>query len=45
MTYKCADSPEGYGAFLRLFVCVLLLGVFFWGGGGVVGGGGGFIYV
>ena len=19
-TYKCADSPEGYGAFLRLFV-------------------------
>ena len=21
MTYKCADSPEGYGAFLRLFVC------------------------
>ena len=20
MTYKCADSPEGYGAFLRLFV-------------------------
>ena len=20
-TYKCADSPEGYGAFLRLFVC------------------------
>ena len=22
MTYKCADSPEGYGAFLRLFVCL-----------------------
>ena len=21
MTYKCADSPEGYGAFLRLYVC------------------------
>ena len=21
MTYKCADSPEGYGAFLRLFLC------------------------
>ena len=21
MTYKCTDSPEGYGAFLRLFVC------------------------
>ena len=21
MTYKCANSPEGYGAFLRLFVC------------------------
>ena len=21
-TYKCADSPEGYGAILRLFVCV-----------------------
>ena len=21
LTYKCADSPEGYGAFLRLFVC------------------------
>ena len=21
MTYKCVDSPEGYGAFLRLFVC------------------------
>ena len=21
MTYKCADSPESYGAFLRLFVC------------------------
>ena len=21
MTYKCADSPECYGAFLRLFVC------------------------
>ena len=20
-TYKCADSPEGYGAFLRLLVC------------------------
>ena len=20
-TYKCADSREGYGAFLRLFVC------------------------
>ena len=24
-TYKCADSPEGYGAFLRLFVCFLLV--------------------
>ena len=24
MNYKCADSPEGYGAFLRLFVCVFL---------------------
>ena len=24
MTYKCADSPEGYGAFLRLFVCCCL---------------------
>ena len=23
-TYKCADSPEGYGAFLRLFVLLLL---------------------
>ena len=21
MTFKCADSPEGYGAFLRFFVC------------------------
>ena len=21
MTHKCADSPEGYGAFLCLFVC------------------------
>ena len=21
MTYRCADSPEDYGAFLRLFVC------------------------
>ena len=21
MIYKCADSPKGYGAFLRLFVC------------------------
>ena len=20
-TYKCADSPEGYGAILRFFVC------------------------
>ena len=28
MTYKCADSPEGYGAFLRLFVCVCFF-VFF----------------
>ena len=27
MTYKCADSPEGYGAFLRLFV-LLLFGFF-----------------
>ena len=25
VTYKCADSPEGYRAFLRLFVCFLLL--------------------
>ena len=25
MTYKCADSPEGYGAFLRLFVCFCCL--------------------
>ena len=24
MTYKCADSPEGYGAFLCLFVCFFL---------------------
>ena len=24
-TYKCTDSPEGYGAFLRLFVCMLFL--------------------
>ena len=24
VTYKCADSPEGYGAILRLFVCVFL---------------------
>ena len=24
MTYRCADSPEGYGAFLRLFVCFFL---------------------
>ena len=24
-TYKCADSPEGYRAFLPLFVCFLLL--------------------
>ena len=22
-TYKCADSPEGFGAFLRLFVLLL----------------------
>ena len=29
MTYKCADSPEGYGAFLRFFVCVFLLFCFF----------------
>ena len=28
-TYKCADSPEGYGAILRLFVCVLFLFVLF----------------
>ena len=27
MTYKCADSPEGYGAFLR-FVVVLVVVVF-----------------
>ena len=26
MTYKCVDSPEGYGAFLRL--CVLVVDVF-----------------
>ena len=25
MTYKCSDSPEGYGAFLRLFVCSCLV--------------------
>ena len=25
MTYKCVDSPEGYGAFLRLFVCCCCL--------------------
>ena len=24
MTYKCADSPEGYGAFLR-FLCVFVV--------------------
>ena len=24
-TYKCADSPEGYSAFLRLFVCCCFL--------------------
>ena len=36
ITYKCADSPEGYGAFLRLFVrfffvfcCCCFLCVFF----------------
>ena len=29
MTYKCADSTEGYGAFLRLFVCSCVVGVFF----------------
>ena len=29
MTYKCADSPEGYGAFLRLFVCSCFFFVFF----------------
>ena len=28
-TYKCADSPEGYGAFLRLFVCCCCC--LFWG--------------
>ena len=28
MTYKCADSPEGYGTFLRLFVCVFFVCVF-----------------
>ena len=25
MTLVCADSPEGYGAFLHLFVCCFLL--------------------
>ena len=25
MTYKCADSPEGYGAAFSAFVCVFLL--------------------
>ena len=29
MTYKCADSPEGYGAFLRLFVCSCCFFFFF----------------
>ena len=31
MTYKCADSPEGYGAFLRLFVycCLFFVVVVF----------------
>ena len=29
MTYKCGDSPEGYGALLRLFVCSCFLCVFF----------------
>ena len=29
MTYKCADSPEGYGAFLRLFVCLFVFFFFF----------------
>ena len=28
-TYKCADSPEGYGAFLRLFVLLLFFCCFF----------------
>ena len=27
-TYKCADSPEGYGAFLCLFVCCCCCVVF-----------------
>ena len=33
MTYKCVDSPEGYGAFVRLFVCscCCFLLLFFWG--------------
>ena len=30
MTYKCADSPEGSGAFLRLFVCCCCCFCFFW---------------
>ena len=28
-TYKCADSTEGYGDFLRLFVCCCCF-CFFW---------------
>ena len=28
-TYKCPDSPEGYGAFLRLFVCWFFCVFFF----------------
>ena len=28
-TYKCAESPEGYGALLRLFVCCFFLLFFF----------------
>ena len=29
MTYKCADSSEGYGAFLGLFVCLFFCVFFF----------------
>ena len=29
MTYKCAVSPEGYGAFLHLFVCSCCCWFFF----------------
>ena len=29
MTYKCADSPEGYGAFVCVCLCVLVVVVCF----------------